>query len=58
MAVVCDGDDACAPVSSDYGMKGHQFSGQVNWVQIDLEKDDQDHLITPEERFTVAMARQ
>jgi len=27
-------------------------------VQIDLEKDDHDHLISPEERFTLAMARQ
>ena len=25
---------------------------KVNWVQIDLEKEDQDHLISPEERFT------
>lgn len=32
--------------------------GEVHWVQIDLEKDDQDHLISPEERFRVAMARQ
>jgi arylsulfatase len=55
----CDlGKDACAPVSSDYDSKGNQFSGQVNWVQIDLEKDDQDHLISPEERFSLAMARQ
>jgi arylsulfatase A-like enzyme len=55
----CDiGEDACAPVTSDYGSKGNQFSGQVNWVQIDLEKDDQDHLISPEERFNLAMARQ
>jgi arylsulfatase A-like enzyme len=55
----CDlGKDAGAPVSSDYGAKGNQFSGQVNWVQIDLEKEDQDHLISPEERFTLAMARQ
>jgi len=30
----------------------------VNWVQIDLEKDDHDHMISPEERFKVAMARQ
>jgi hypothetical protein len=30
----------------------------VNWVQIDLEKDDHDHLISAEERFRVAMARQ
>jgi hypothetical protein len=27
-------------------------------AQIDLEKDDQNHLISPEERFKVAMARQ
>jgi len=27
-------------------------------VQIDLEKDDQDHLISPEERFSLAIARQ
>jgi hypothetical protein len=33
-------------------------SGAVNWVQIDLEKDDQDHLVSPEERFKIAMARQ
>jgi hypothetical protein len=30
----------------------------VNWVQIDLETDDHDHLISPEESFKVAMARQ
>jgi len=27
-------------------------------VQIDVGKDDQDHLISPEERFQLAMARQ
>ncbi len=40
------------------GRTGNAFSGEVNWVQIDLEKDDHDHLISPEERFRVAMARQ
>ena len=55
----CDvGRDAGSPVSPDYGPKDNEFSGEVNWVQIDLEKDDQDHLITAEERFNVAMARQ
>ena len=55
----CDiGEDAGAPVWSDYRAKGNQFSGQVNWVQIHLEKDDQDHLISPDERFRLAMARQ
>jgi arylsulfatase len=45
-------------VSPDYGERGNEFSGQVNWVQIDLEKDDHDHLISPDERFSIAMARQ
>ena len=55
----CDvGKDAGSGVSPDYGTKDNEFSGEVNWVQIDLEKDDHDHLVTPEERFKVAMARQ
>jgi hypothetical protein len=28
------------------------------WVQIDLEADDHDHLISPEERLRIAMIRQ
>ena len=55
----CDvGKEAGSPVSPDYGPTGNEFSGEVNWVQIDLEKDDHDHMISPEERFKVAMARQ
>jgi arylsulfatase len=55
----CDvGRENGSPVSPDYGPSGNQFSGDVNWVQIDIEKDDHDHLISPEERFRVAMARQ
>jgi arylsulfatase len=36
------------------------FSGDVNWVEIDVGKDaeDLDHLISPEERLHVAMAIQ
>ena len=32
----------------------------MHWVQIDIDEDaeDVDHLITPEERLRVAMARQ
>jgi len=55
----CDvGKETGSPVSPDYGPRDNKFSGKVNWVQIDLEKDDQDHLISPEERFRIAMARQ
>ena len=37
-----------------------RFTGRVRWVQIDLDDDaeDVDHLITPEERLRIAMARQ
>jgi arylsulfatase A-like enzyme len=59
------GDETCdvgkgtgSAVSPDYDPRDNEFSGEVNWVQIDLEKDDHDHLISPEERFKVAMARQ
>jgi arylsulfatase len=54
------GRDAASPVSDDYKGETSVFSGTVNWVQIDLGDDaeDADHLITPEERLRVAMARQ
>jgi len=55
----CDvGKGTGSAVSPDYDPKDNAFSGEVNWVQIDLEKDDHDHMISPEERFKVAMARQ
>ena len=55
----CDvGKGTGSSVTPDYDPKENEFSGEVNWVQIDLEKDDHDHLISPEERFKVAMARQ
>jgi len=57
----CDvGKDAGSPVSPDYTSKDSQFSGIVNWVQLDIDEkaEDLDHLITPEERYKVAMARQ
>ena len=45
-----------AVVSEDYGPRGNELTGEVNWVQIDLGDDaaDADHLITPEERYRVA----
>jgi arylsulfatase len=40
------------------GTKTSRFSRRVHWVQIDLDVDDHDHLIGPDERLPVAMARQ
>jgi arylsulfatase len=55
----CDvGRGTGTPVSSDYGVHGNEFTGKVHWVQIDLGTDAQDHMVSPEERFRVAMARQ
>ena len=40
--------------------KDNKFNGRIRWVQIDIDEaaEDLDHLITPEERMRVAMARQ
>ncbi|KRA80650.1 arylsulfatase [Altererythrobacter sp. Root672] len=55
----CDvGSDTGSPASPDYGVTGNTFTGTINWVQIDLGKDDHDHLISAEERFSLAMAKQ
>jgi arylsulfatase A-like enzyme len=54
------GSDLGTPVSDDYAPAGSAFTGKVEWVQIDVDDaaEDPDHLISPEERFRVAMARQ
>ncbi len=54
------GRDTASPVSDDYDGESSVFTGEVSWVQIDLGEDaeDADHLISPEERLRVAMARQ
>jgi Sulfatase len=54
------GSDTATPVSDDYGLKDSAFTGTVRWVQLDIDAaaEDIDHLIGPEERLRVAMARQ
>jgi arylsulfatase len=54
------GHDGASPVSDDYTPEESVFTGTVNWVQIDVDEAaaDADHLISPEERLRVAMARQ
>jgi arylsulfatase A-like enzyme len=57
----CDvGFGAGSPVTYDYDTHDNEFSGEVNWVEIDIGKDavNLDHLITAEDRLRVAMARQ
>jgi arylsulfatase len=54
------GHDSASPVSDEYTPEGSVFTGTVNWVQIDVDEAaaDADHMISPEERLRVAMARQ
>jgi arylsulfatase A-like enzyme len=52
------GYESGTPVASDYTTKNSRFTGRVNWVQIDLGDDDNDHFIDPDERFRIIMARQ
>ncbi|MCO5194924.1 MAG: arylsulfatase [Anaerolineae bacterium] len=55
----CDvGYEAGSPVTPDYRSETSKFNGIINWVQLDQGADDHDHLISPEERLRVAMARQ
>jgi len=53
------GCDSATPVSDDHGTD-NAFTGRVLWVQLDVDEaaEDLDHLITPEERLRLAMARQ
>ena len=65
--MIFSGDETCdigkefgSLVSPDYGPKDNEFSGEVNWVELAYGKDaiDLDHLISPEERFNLMMAKQ
>ena len=48
------GSEFGSPVTTDYGRR--EFTGTVNWVEIDVGEDDHDHLISPEERLNLALA--
>ena len=52
------GYESGSPVAEDYTAETSRFNGQINWIQIDQGADDADHLISPEERLRLAMARQ
>ena len=57
----CDvGNDFGSLVTQDYPASRPKFTGEVNWVEIDLGKDavNLDHLISPEQRLHVALALQ
>jgi arylsulfatase A-like enzyme len=55
----CDvGVDTGTGVSADYPARGNEFSGKVKWVQLDVGAEDDDHLVTVDDLYRIAMARQ
>jgi arylsulfatase A-like enzyme len=52
------GNDFGSAVTEDYPAR--KFTGQVNWVEVDLGKEarDADHFLKPEERVRLALAIQ
>jgi arylsulfatase len=52
------GRDEGTPVSPDHTGPTSRFTGRIHWVQLDLDQDDHDHFLDPEERLRVAIARQ
>ncbi|MGH8774694.1 MAG: sulfatase-like hydrolase/transferase [Jiangellaceae bacterium] len=54
------GNDSGTPVTDDLPPNDARFTGRVRWVQLDIDEaaEDHDHLVTAEERYKIAMARQ
>jgi arylsulfatase len=52
------GRETGTTVASSYTPQTSRFTGDIDWVQIDLGSDDHDHYIDDDERLRVAMARQ
>ncbi len=54
----CDiGRETGSPVSPDYPAHKNRFSGEVNWVHIDVTGEDHDREVSAEERFKAVMVR-
>jgi arylsulfatase len=54
------GNDSGTPVTDDLPPDEAGFTGRVRWVQLDIDEsaEDLDHLVSPEERYKIAMTRQ
>ena len=53
------GQDSASPVTDDYPVgEANSFTGQIEWVQIDIGDDDVSHLEEPEQTYHRILARQ
>ena len=51
------GCESGTPVAEDYTVQTSRFTGRIEWLQLDQGADDHDHLISPEERLRLVLAR-
>jgi hypothetical protein len=52
------GTDAGSPISDEYGAGDNAFTGEINWVRLEVGTDSHDHLLEPEQLMHFAMSRQ
>jgi len=52
------GYESGTAVASDVTPAASRFNGKIEWVQIDIGDEDNDHFIDPDERLKIVMARQ
>ena len=52
------GYESGTTVTPEYTAQDSRFTGKIQWVQIDLGDDDNDHFIDADERLRITMARQ
>jgi arylsulfatase len=52
------GYESGTTVSSELTPRTSRFNGRIEWVQLDVGDDDNDHFIDPDERLRIVIARQ
>jgi len=52
------GHESGTTVTPDYTAATSRFTGRINWVQLDVGTDDNDHFVDPDERLRIVMSRQ
>jgi hypothetical protein len=52
------GIEARKAVAPDCSPKSSAFTGEINWVELEVGDDDHSHMLDPEEHTRVLMGRQ
>jgi arylsulfatase len=52
------GRDIGSPVTDDYPPMDNAFTGEIEWVRLDVGDDSHEHMLDPAQRLSFAMSRQ